>query len=128
MADEGKLQCPHCETLLSRKSYEAHKRLYYDGDANDWIKKRRLTSDDEHLLISQTEEAIEQFDFDAFGPDEILTEMEFDDRPPLVDFDLEDDRSQEASLDDGSCTISTDYSGLVEQADSNPGMYCMLQF
>lgn len=65
MADIGKYHCPHCEIVLSKKSYDAHKRLYYDEDASQWIKKRRFTTKDEHTLLSETEHAIEQFDFDA---------------------------------------------------------------
>ena len=80
---------------MSRKSYEAHKRLYYDGDRGNWIKKRRLTSDDDHQRISMTEEAIEQFDFAACGSDQenetVNAEVDFDDRPPLVDFNSGDD-------------------------------------
>jgi len=33
------MPCPHCDCLLSKKTFEAHKRLYYDGSTDQWIKK-----------------------------------------------------------------------------------------
>jgi hypothetical protein len=87
----GKFHCPHCDGLLSKESYEAHKRLYLDNDV--WIRKRRLTADDEHFRIIETEEAIEQFDFDAsesnLEVDETDDYMECADTPPPeVDFNF----------------------------------------
>lgn len=87
--------CPHCETMLSKKSFDAHKRLYYDEDASNWIKKRRLTTDEEHMLLSETEHAIEQFEFDfdaSYDSDSSVHQYDqpgpkLDDPPPHVDFD-----------------------------------------
>ena len=79
MADFEKKECPHCEILLTKKSYDAHRRLYYD-DNTGWIKKRRLTCDEDHSRISATEQAIEQC-----APEEDQTRIETD-APPLVDF------------------------------------------
>ena len=32
--------CPHCESQLNKKTYQAHKRLYFDQDSHVWMKKR----------------------------------------------------------------------------------------
>ncbi len=92
MAAAGKHHCPHCEELLSKKSYEAHKRLYYDCNTG-WIKKRRLTADEEYTRVSTAEQAIEQFAFETDdsefqNADETNVDgNEESDRPPLlVDF------------------------------------------
>lgn len=91
MASTGaKARCPHCDLLLSRKSYEAHKRLYYDGDTSQWIKKSRLASNEQDLF-SKTEEAIEQLDFDAnFSTMDHLSEDYHDEQPSHVDFMLDE--------------------------------------
>lgn len=89
MAD-ARVLCPHCGELLSKKSYCAHKRLYYDTDEGCWIKKRRLTADDHHMLIFETEDAIEQFEFDARPEaDEVMSgnEDRGESPPPLFDYD-----------------------------------------
>ena len=31
--------CPHCDQLLSVKTFKAHKRTYYDASRNTWLKK-----------------------------------------------------------------------------------------
>ena len=38
--------CPHCGALVSRKTYRMHKRLYYDSDTEQWIKRKALDSGD----------------------------------------------------------------------------------
>lgn len=98
----AEFHCPHCATTLSKKSYDAHRRIYYDEDASSWIKKRRLTTDEEHILLSETEHAIEQFDFDAnFDSDSSAhrnnnfqhnqPELRLDQPPPHFDFDEMDE-------------------------------------
>ena len=98
MAD-SRLYCPHCEALLSRKAYDAHKRLFYDDDNNKWIKLDMLTAEEEHLHVAQTEQAMEYFDFDADcpSPDQVQeigtssNEMDCSNSPPpLIDFTLGD--------------------------------------
>lgn len=37
---DGKIFCQHCHQYLVKKSFIRHKRLYYDSDADQWIKKR----------------------------------------------------------------------------------------
>ena len=31
--------CPHCNENLSLKTFKSHKRLYFNEDAMEWIKK-----------------------------------------------------------------------------------------
>ena len=38
-SSSAKHMCPHCDSLLSKKTFEAHKRLYYDESSFQWIKK-----------------------------------------------------------------------------------------
>ena len=35
----GRWLCPHCDQLLSVKTFKAHKRRYYDASRNTWLKK-----------------------------------------------------------------------------------------
>lgn len=89
--------CPHCDTCMSRKSYDAHKRLYYDEETGEWIKKRRLITDDQRAELVLTEQAMEECDFDL---DTALVrepnhDNETSDRPPLVEFSDADDQQFE---------------------------------
>ena len=34
--------CPHCAQQLSVKTFKAHRRLYFDSDANVWCKKKKV--------------------------------------------------------------------------------------
>ena len=57
---ERKVLCPHCDKYLSKKTLATHRRLYYDGPADRWIKKRRvvqLSLDEEDLNIFEVPEA-----------------------------------------------------------------------
>lgn len=99
--EKVKKECPHCEILLTKKSYDAHKRLYYDENTG-WIKKRRLTSDEEHSRVSATEQAIEQCAFDH-GLEEDQTRIEID-APPLVDFC--DEIAETTNRYEGDCTCA----------------------
>ena len=88
----GRNHCPHCDSMLARKTYDAHKRLYYDVETDQWIKKRRLTTDDEYNLLSSTENAMEQLDFDTscfnLAPSTLdeSNNSSQDEAPPIVDF------------------------------------------
>ena len=33
--------CPHCGNVLAKKVYDAHKRLYYNEEMEQWIKRNR---------------------------------------------------------------------------------------
>ena len=42
--------CPHCQRLLSMKTFKIHKRLYYDAEKKLW-----KTSDDNNECIEDTD-------------------------------------------------------------------------
>lgn len=93
--------CPHCDTCMSRKSYDAHKRLYYDVETGEWLKKRRLITDDQCAELVSTEQAMEECDFDldlAFVRESSHND-EPSDRPPLVEFtDADDEQCEDVEL------------------------------
>ena len=111
MDDIGKYHCPHCENTLSKKSYDAHKRLYYDEDAGQWIKRRRLTTNDEHTILSETENAIEQFDFDANLTDSIESPTDIEDELPPPYIDLGDIVEEVNTHRQGECNVIIIYCG-----------------
>ena len=39
--------CPHCGTCVANKTYRMHKRLYYDDQGDQWVKKKAMTTDEE---------------------------------------------------------------------------------
>ena len=39
--DDQKVLCPHCGNSVTKKTLCAHKRLYYDNDTGQWIKKMK---------------------------------------------------------------------------------------
>ena len=44
--------CPHCGIEVARKTYLAHRRLYFDSDTDQWVKRKALCGD--HLSKSRT--------------------------------------------------------------------------
>ena len=79
--------CPHCNVLLSRKAFEAHRRLYYDSIAQTWVKKRcsesLITCDfDEPVLPVQPSQ--EELAFDCCEPRTDCLDVE--QPPPVVEF------------------------------------------
>ena len=65
-----------------KKTYEAHKRLYYDDETEQWIKKQH----------TEAEFFFDDIDFNT----DVCTSSQYrtsgcssDDRPPVVDFDDE---------------------------------------
>ena len=32
--------CPHCGGEVAKKTYQTHKRLYYDSDTDQWVKRK----------------------------------------------------------------------------------------
>ena len=83
----GREICPHCSCSLSRKVYEAHKRLYFNADSNQWVKKLCLTSIEYRDSLAITELALEECDdFQNSDVDERRIGSTSD-PPPLVDFD-----------------------------------------
>ena len=90
--------CPHCFTYLSLKAYDTHKRLFYDGDTNQWIKKTCLTTEEHRQELASTEQAVEECDFDFGGEEHDGGHVsEVDSRPPMVDF--EDDPNITQDID-----------------------------
>ena len=65
MAKTSVKLCPHCCTSLSQKSYDTHKRLFYDSATNQWIKE------DHQRELTSTEQAIEECDTDITDEHEV---------------------------------------------------------
>ena len=40
--DERRIHCTHCGGLVSKKTFLAHKRVYYDSNSDQWVKRREL--------------------------------------------------------------------------------------
>ena len=38
--------CLHCGIYVARKTFRMHKRVYYDSDTDQWIKKKALDTGD----------------------------------------------------------------------------------
>jgi len=77
--------CPHCDQVLSFKTFQAHKRTYYNTVTGDWIKKATIHLNINHDSGDDTENTA---DSDSCPPSE--TEMDQlypspDENPPLVD-------------------------------------------
>ncbi len=70
--------CPHCGDVLTKKVYKTHRRLYYDDDTQQWIKKRHQDTD---FLVDDIDFALETRPNQSSGTS--------DDCPPVVDFDDE---------------------------------------
>lgn len=77
--------CPHCECILSKKSYMAHKRLYHDGETNQWIKKGQLVPTEHQTLLTETETAMEECDFCFESSDDEDSVICDSPPPPLFD-------------------------------------------
>ena len=76
--------CPHCESMLSKKSYLAHKRLYLDDD--QWIKKRCLIPTNQEVLLTDTESGMEECDF-IFDSNLDCDSIQLQESPPPPLFD-----------------------------------------
>lgn len=81
MADEI---CPHCNFSLSKKAYETHKRLYYNTESDQWIKKHCLIPDEQIDSLVTTELALEECEFDL---DDSENSDSHSDLPPVPEFD-----------------------------------------
>ena len=81
---DAKYECQHCDALLSKKTFERHKRLYYDESTCQWVKRRCVS----------TEEPVCDFDepsleLDALCPSEPNpSSISCDLPPPLINLEL----------------------------------------
>ena len=96
MSSSSGEKCLHCDCELSKKTYETHKRLYYDNESDQWIKKRCLIPSDYKKALATTEVALEEFDPEDHSEEESIG---FD-RPPLIELDDESDISLEENIED----------------------------
>ena len=79
-SSDAKYRCQHCDLLLSKKTFERHKRLYYDDSTCQWIKKRCVSA--EEPVCDFDEPSLE---LDAFSPNEPNhSNIPCDPPPPLV--------------------------------------------
>ena len=37
---EDEVFCPHCGVEVAKKTFKTHKRLYYDSNTDQWVKRR----------------------------------------------------------------------------------------
>ena len=78
-----KYRCQHCDVLLSKKTFEKHKRLYYDDSTCQWIKRRCMCT--EEPLCDFDEPSLE---LDAFCPNKPnQSSIPCDPPPPLVNLE-----------------------------------------
>ena len=60
--------CPHCNKLLSYKTFRAHKRLYYDEFKDEWYQVSAEHQAAEHVAedeIPPSVQELEQFSMDT---------------------------------------------------------------
>jgi hypothetical protein len=61
--------CPHCDQLLSTKTFKAHKRRYFDASSNSWLTKQSLDhTGDAWLEQDSTLSSAESSDGDPPAP------------------------------------------------------------
>lgn len=98
--------CPHCSCVLSKKTYSAHRRLYYDEDTTQWVKKREVECD----FDDQGNHDLCAFDETSSGT---AGEHSVQDvlPPIIVDFILSDDEDTSFMDDDGHDDSSGSYVG-----------------
>ena len=56
MMDKGRYYCGHCQEKISKTLYFTHKRLYYNCDTGEWVRKCDLEP-------ASPEPIIEEFTF-----------------------------------------------------------------
>ena len=71
--------CPHCQRLVSVKTFKVHKRLFYDEERKTWITCDNQSSDVESNCSSPPQ-SITQDDLAPMDPDI--------DSPPAPDYQL----------------------------------------
>ena len=50
MDERKRVHCIHCGEFVSKKTFLAHKRIYYDSDSDQWIKKKELDPENEFAI------------------------------------------------------------------------------
>jgi len=126
-----KIVCPHCLHLVFQKTYEEHRRLYYNPEKNEWMKELSLeqhedpTTDssltDQELLSDISIVAGDPPDYGSFN---VYSEP---DSPALSDKSLSIDLLQHNSAELEPTAVSPvhvssddsnhDYSGSSEEWD-----------
>ena len=43
---DAKYECQHCDALLSKKTFERHKRFYYDESTCQWVKRHCVSTEE----------------------------------------------------------------------------------
>ena len=88
--DVSSTYCLYCTKYLSTKAYGTPKWLYYDGNSNQWIKKRCLTNEEHQKALDLTEQAIEEcnYDFSVLDDSQDIStdQSDVNSPPPLVNF------------------------------------------
>ncbi len=81
--------CPHCGEYLTKKVYKTHQRIYYDGDTQQWVKKRHTSQSTDFLIDNDSESDLDQ--------DRSSRSSSSNDCPPVVGFDEDGDSDEEVS-------------------------------
>ena len=77
----GKCRCEHCDKLLCKKTFERHKRLYYDDSTCKWIKKRCVRTEEPPCDFDEP-----SLELDAFCQNE-LSHSSIPCAPPLINLE-----------------------------------------
>ena len=88
--------CPHCKQVLSFKTFQAHKRIYYNAETGDWIDKGILSR---NLVDHDKDDENDSTDKDS--PPASDTEMDqypIIEIPPVVDPAIPSDRDDDGML------------------------------
>ena len=76
--------CPHCGIYLNKKTYQAHKRLYFDKNSKMWVKKRRVSYEVNEFDIGESDDSIE-------GEHQWEESVQGDTSQPSIEFISDDD-------------------------------------
>lgn len=47
--------CPHCDQIVTYKTYKGHKRIYYNRPTGTWIKKQEVNCHQQILSMTSNE-------------------------------------------------------------------------
>ena len=95
--------CPHCGVLLSTKTFQRHKWLYYDPSTDQWVKKACHTP----IRYLDGDINLDEVDFELqeeSPPGSTATSP----LPPIIGFDCEQNLRDDFEWIDSSCPLQVD--------------------
>ena len=115
--------CPHCDQLLSKKTFKAHKRRYFDASSSSWFTKQSLDLTGRGIVrsvleqdnnLSGTESSNE--DPPAPLPSPVTTDLAdtavLDTESPSPDFSLHQDTNPRTESHCGANSTSSGSTGI----------------